>query len=114
VTWGGDVKKGGGGGGGGRDRERERERERDSPAFDKDYDNLNSSGIAAGGGFGEAEEQQALYGSRSEAARLLDPSAYGQGQGQGQAPHGDVKIDVLRELEDIASMTIGETGFFCK
>jgi hypothetical protein len=26
----------------------------------------------------------------------------------------DVKIDVLRELEDIASMTINETGFFCK
>ena len=26
----------------------------------------------------------------------------------------DIKIDVLRELEDIASMTIRETGFFCK
>lgn len=28
--------------------------------------------------------------------------------------NSDVKIDVLRELEDIASMTILETGFFCK
>ena len=26
----------------------------------------------------------------------------------------DLKVDVLRELEDVANMTISETGFFCK
>jgi len=33
-----------------------------------------------------------------------------------QAPRwqGEIKIDVLRELEDVANMTIAETGFFCK
>lgn len=29
-------------------------------------------------------------------------------------PQESNKIDVLRELEDIANMTIAETGFFCK
>ena len=26
----------------------------------------------------------------------------------------EIKIDVLKELEDVADMTIAETGFFCK
>lgn len=41
----------------------------------------------------------------------------GSGGGEEVAPrlhNQDIKIDVLRELEDIAAMTIGETGFFCK
>jgi hypothetical protein len=49
-------------------------------------------------------------------AEAGDEDARGAGGGAaGARLHStDVKIDVLRELEDIASMTINETGFFCK
>ena len=50
-------------------------------------------GASAGGGAGEQAEDDA------RAPRLQNQ---------------DIKIDVLRELEDVASMTIAETGFFCK
>jgi hypothetical protein len=49
------------------------------------------------------------------------PGEEGDGRGVSQLPtapprwqNSDVRIDVLRELEDIATMTISETAFFCK
>jgi hypothetical protein len=47
-------------------------------------------------------------------ADAADEEARANGAAAARWHNTDVKIDVLRELEDVASMTINETGFFCK
>lgn len=56
-------------------------------------------------------------GAHRESPVQGQSAAGGSGGGEEVAPrlhNQDIKIDVLRELEDVAAMTIGETGFFCK
>lgn len=82
---------------------------------------------AAHGGTGSSSHaaSAASYSAKSGSADALggeDGEGRGvavsqQQQSQSQQPrwhHADVKIDVLRELEDIAAMTLAETAFFCK
>lgn len=60
----------------------------------------------AGSGEALLSEEEAAVRDRERAERERDR----------QAPRwqGEIKIDILKELEDVANMTIAETGFFCK
>lgn len=56
-------------------------------------------------------------GLGSPAGMADDGAVVGSAPAQAQQPRWhstDVRIDVLRELEDVATMTIAETAFFCK
>ena len=75
---------------------------KDSPGQGLQHHGSGSALIAAGNGNGEDED---MPGREKE-----------KGAQDKVAPRwqGEIKIDVLRELEDVANMTIAETGFFCK
>lgn len=87
----------------------------------------NAQGAQAQGqqGHGQGQTQDNVARRESPVQGLpAGGSGGGSGSGRGAGEHHeeaaaprhnqDIKIDVLRELEDIAAMTIGETGFFCK
>jgi len=62
----------------------------------------------------KAGSGEALLGEEDLAMR--DKERADRERDNKQAPRwqGEIKIDILKELEDVASMTIAETGFFCK
>lgn len=63
---------------------------------------------------GSAQMNQPGTAASSGVAGSKGPSGDNQDDAAARQPNQDIKIDVLRELQDVAAMTIGETGFFCK
>ena len=57
---------------------------------------------------------EALLGEDDNAMRDRERADRERDNKQAPRWQGEIKIDILKELEDVASMTIAETGFFCK
>lgn len=76
-------------------------------------DGQHSANGPADGSLYKAGSNEALLGEEDYAR---DRERTDREKDSKQAPRwqGEIKIDILKELEDVASMTIAETGFFCK